>query len=727
MDGPGSQGLEESARASFSVLSDAEINLIRHALRGEVAEYSPSPDPANWDDPNNNPKDAGAWVGRTLRSDVIRWMCVSAEAQRAVDPRGIRISAAVISGKLDLSFVTVPFPLRFRNCSFSDPIDLSGARLSDLSLDGSRTHAIIADSVTIAGAISLARHFHACSEVRAIGADIRGSLTCTDATFDNPTGDALVVDGATVRGDIMLDDGFRSKGTVRLLGASIGGGLYCSNAAFENDTGWALSLDGATVHGDIFFDAGMSAAGEVRLLGASVGGQLLCSGGVFNNPDGDALSADGATVRGDVFFDAGFRASGTVRVPGADIRGSLYCSGGAFERPKGGALGAQRAKVGGSVFLDEGFRAQGAVRLSGASIGANLECSGGTFAHSTENPDALRADGVTVGGDVLLDNRFCATGVVGLTGAEVGGNLTLDTANLVHARITANRTIVRGRFSFCNVTTRGATPEQCANVELVGASAGILADTASSWPCAGHLDLDGFVYEHIVGSTDARDRQEWLRLTLTRSGGDRRFRPQPYEQLAKVLREQGNEAEAREILIGMEHDRQYSTPSAWRRAGLHLLGATVGYGYLPWRAVSWLTGLVVLGFVVFGWAFQAGIIVPSDKDAYADFERLGRTIPNYQSFCAAIYSLDTSLPLIDLGQKGRWTPSLDAASVSPARSDGLVFDRFCDATFLKIQIPRDWRRIAGRVVQAYLWVHLLLGWFFATMFVAGVTGLVRSR
>jgi len=31
----------------------------------------------------------------------------------------------------------------------------------------------------------------------------------------------------------------------------------------------------------------------------------------------------------------------------------------------------------------------------------------------------------------------------------------------------------------------------------------------------------------------------------------------------------------------------------------------------------------------------------------------------------------------------------------------------------------------GRVLRWYLWLHILLGWFFSSMFIAGITGLVR--
>ena len=33
----------------------------------------------------------------------------------------------------------------------------------------------------------------------------------------------------------------------------------------------------------------------------------------------------------------------------------------------------------------------------------------------------------------------------------------------------------------------------------------------------------------------------------------------------------------------------------------------------------------------------------------------------------------------------------------------------------------------GAYLRWYLWAHILLGWFFTSMFIAGVTGLVRRE
>ncbi|WP_374658377.1 hypothetical protein [Inhella sp.] len=115
-------------------------------------------------------------------------------------------------------------------------------------------------------------------------------------------GEGLMADGLQVNSDIVLRNGFVAKGEVRLLGAQIGGNLSCSGGRFEVLAGDALSADGAAVRGSVFLNEGFRTTGEVRLLGAQIGGNLECRGGRFEVLEGDALSADGAVVKGAVFL-----------------------------------------------------------------------------------------------------------------------------------------------------------------------------------------------------------------------------------------------------------------------------------------------------------------------------------------------------------------------------------------------------------------------------------------
>jgi hypothetical protein len=112
-----------------------------------------------------------------------------------------------------------------------------------------------------------------------------------------------------------------------------------------------------------------------------------------------------------------------------------------------------------------------------------------------------------------------------------------------------------------------------------------------------HIAPKGIGYDRILEApSDARSRLKWLRRSS-------RFGRQPYQQLAKVLRQQGDEAEARKVLVGMEDDsrRIAALPSYHRLLPwlwAWVLKLTINYGYDPLRALFWIAGFVLLGFVV---------------------------------------------------------------------------------------------------------------------------------
>jgi sRNA-binding regulator protein Hfq len=627
--------LEGLAQARFAPLSQAELKLLRAAPKGEVAFCGPS---AKNDDPANDPAKADEWgPEREIRADLIRWLCVDRDAASAVDPRGIQIYAARITGALDLAFVSVPFPLRLRRCCLTGNANLISTDLPALDLAGGRVLSVTAD-------------------------------------------------GANVRGNVFLNNGFNSEGEVRLLGAQVGGNLECSGGTFKNPGENALSADRADVKGSVFLSRDFSAEGEVRLLGAQIGGELGCRGGTFENPDGKALSADRADVKGSVFLGDGFSAAGEVRLHGAQIGGSLTCSGGTFKNPGKGALSADRADVKGSVFLSDRFSAEGEVRLLGTQIGGEVGCRGGTF----KNPDgrALNAGRADVKGSVFLSDGFRAEGEVQLTNAQIGGDLSCSDGKF--SRLRVQRATIAGALLW-----RGVEATEATGLDLENASAGFLIDDEKSWPGKGKLFLDGFVYGHISGESprDAKTRLGWLERQDP-------FTPKPYRQLAKVLRETGDDSGARRVLFEMECRRRQVQKRSWyARLGGWLLKWTIGYGFYPGRALGWLVLLSVLGWGLFRLGYLSGAMAPTDKDAYCFFRTQGRPPDYYQRFTASVYSLENSLPFVNLGQKDHWTPD-------PNPQGSWLMPGF---------------------LRWFRWGQVLLGWLLATLFVAGVTGVVRKE
>jgi len=648
------QELMRLATTQFNRLSDAEANLLRAVPKGEWAVCGSSSD---FDDATNDPAKADEWgPEREVHAGLIRWLSVDPAAADRVDPIGIHLFGARITGILDLSFVCVPFPLRLFRCRLAQEVLLRSAQLPALYLNGSRTGPIRAD-------------------------------------------------GLSVRGYLFLSDGFTAGGEVRLPGAQIGGGLDCSHGRFKNPpqkdviaSGKALIADGANVKGAVFLSDRFTAEGEVRFVGAEIGKNFECSGGTFNNPpqkdvagSGKALIADGANVRGSVFLNAGFAAKGEVRLVGTQIGSNLNCSRATFDNPRredlargGVALNADRLNIKGGVALCDGFIAEGEVRLPGARIGGELDCHGGTFS-----------------GLIIL-------------GANVAGHLLLFPIR--HA--------AKGE------------------IDLTNASADALFDDKTSWPASGNLRLDGFVYGRISeGPRDPETRLKWLALQPV-------FTPQPYRQLAKVLRESGDDRGARRILYEMEklrrteqsriwRDRLHnekltrrSRMAAWTRYGLargwgKVLKATIGYCFRLQRTLYWLIGLTVLGTLLFGLGYLGGSMAPTERDAYACFEKQGWPPRHYQAFNPFIYALENSVPVLKLGQDSAWAP--DPGPREQERAGAVNFPPWKWAAWVSGNYLNGWVIPPPWLLRVFRWLQIVMGWMLATLFVAGVTGVVRTE
>ncbi len=146
---------------------------------------------------------------------------------------------------------------------------------------------------------------------------------------------------------------------------------------------------------------------------------------------------------------------------------------------------------------------------------------------ATPDANALSADTIVVGKDVLLRNGFCARGVVRLVGAKVGGDLDFSKAQ-----------------------------SNAMSLHLGDSNVGRLIDDTASWQDLRALYLDGFVYTAIFGEPDKSNRTEVkARLLWIKKQQPKPFRPQPYQQLAKVFRESGREADAKRVLVAKEWAR----------------------------------------------------------------------------------------------------------------------------------------------------------------------------
>jgi hypothetical protein len=317
---------------------------------------------------------------------------------------------------------------------------------------------------------------------------------------------------------------------------------------------------------------------------------------------------------------------GRLALTNAHVSGELILNGATLESGGTWALFAGGLFVEGAVFCRDGFRSRGGLRLLGAQLSGGLIMPGARL----ENPhgEAILAEHATATAVELTDG-FGATGAVCLRGMHITNRLTLNGAALGEPG--GSLDCSRMQAGEIDLTPRTAPP---GGVDLRGARVEVLRDNEAVR--AAVVRLEGLTYTSLHaqdaaprGPVGVERRVAWIR-------GSPGYSPQPYEQLAGWYRLMGHDDDARLVLLEKQRHRRGTLRPLNRLRG-HVFDATVGYGYRPWRAGSWLLLLSLIGTLVFG----AHTPMPNKE---------GEGPP----FSALAYTLDLLIPIGGFGQRGAW-------------------------------------------------------------------------
>ncbi|MFF4170344.1 oxidoreductase [Streptomyces sp. NPDC001744] len=380
----------------------------------------------------------------------------------------------------------------------------------------------------------------------------------------------------------------------------------------------------------------------IRLTDAQIGTDLLISEiQVWPDQRGRAITADGMVVAQDLQAER-IETYGEVSLRGAQVGVSLNLRGSVLRAARDRrALNAPQLTVERTLYLNAAWVrevAEGTVD-SAVTPPYGIGPAPGTRNKPTEFHGGVRLD----------DGRFG------------------DAVDLKHARFLLDGSR-REEVSLRRITTpelrfNGERPEE-GRVVLNGAKVVTLLDMWSSWPGPGGLAMGGFVYENLVPYErfPLSLRLEWVAAATPE------YAPEPYERLATVLRNSGEDADAREVLLAKQRRRRETLPLAGKLWG-YLQDWAVAYGYRPGRAALWMAVLWAAGTV----AFSRYHPVPLKADEAPEWN-------------GSLYALDLLLPVINLGQEGYW------------RLEGV------------------WQWVVAGLI--------LLGWILATTVAAGATRLL---
>jgi len=569
------------------------------------------------------------------------------------------------------------------------------------------------------------------SEANTIRAELIRHLCLDPKTYENCPSKEISINGAFIEGDLNLINveiklllTFRNcnfEGQINLAGAKLPSldltgsrikGLYASRVEIKQSLILCQSDDA---------QQRPFSATNVFLGGAIIHGNLNCDGGQFYGGHEETFFAEHISV-GNNFLLRRATINGTLHIMFATIKGNLECDGMQITNPEKITIFAENITVSGNVYLRKieitdkssekkpwPFISEGEVVFTGARIAGNLECQAASLSNASRR--AFSGDKMQVDGVVLFREFLIAKGEVRFYAAQMD---ELDCTNGVFDNPSGDCFVgsymnVKRAFKWFDVSCEG-------RVILYKAKVTHLVDTYSSWPQKpGLLELDDFEYEMIETEPEIGfSRLKWLELQIPRDGIKAKFQRiidrtynrfqndpsqkrkivlphipgiQPYEQLILVLNKMGWYTEAKKIQIAKNrYVTKYLTHGVKFGRWIQSL---VDYGYSPIKALVPMIIMVILGAWCFQQAYDNQTITPTSSPVSVE-----STFYPYPEFNSILYSIDVFLPIVDLHQEEYWIPN-----------SGYPY---------------------GEYYYYYMVFHIAAGWFLTTLFVAAISGLVRT-
>lgn len=378
-----------------------------------------------------------------------------------------------------------------------------------------------------------------------------------------------------------------------------------------------------------------------------------------------------------------FKAKKEINLDTAIIRENLELTDGVFEN-----INLSRVEVGKSLFLNSKFIAKGDLNLKSSKIGGSLYFSGGKF-------KTIESNKIWIGGSVFLRDGFEASGEVNFHSCFIGKSFIFSNSNKIASLILNSAQISRLNFDISNVK---------------------------------NIDLDGCVYEHLNSIIFSQ--------LVEKMPKEDNFKPQPYKQLAKVLRNMGHNEDANNIMIKYNDELRKKDFLTCDRLFISILkwiyGKTAGYGYKPMKVLG--TMFIVWFFCsLFYWkASSVAVFAPSNplifqyKDYKVKIADEGTAIGDffnskdykctddtiecnnwtnsklldeeYTTFNPFMYSLDVILPIVDLQVEKDWGQYVSS-------NNGTLND----------------------FTRWLMWFEILFGWIYSLILVAILSGLAKNE
>ena len=210
----------------------------------------------------------------TLRASLLRQLLLE-QGETALNPKGLRVRGAWISGTLDLQGTDCNRDITLGNCVLEAPLNFVNARLRGLHLMGCTAKGLMGDNAHFGGSVYIRGETSMAGELSLAGARISGDLQVCGARLVADGQDAIFapslrIDGSLFLGNYPYADGettLTAAGAIFLSSVHVAHDVFLTHTSVSLNDGAFLQqvFDGTEEHGSDI---------SVSLARAQVGGIL---------------------------------------------------------------------------------------------------------------------------------------------------------------------------------------------------------------------------------------------------------------------------------------------------------------------------------------------------------------------------------------------------------------------------------------------------------------------
>ncbi|MDX9961358.1 MAG: hypothetical protein RBS32_07805 [Aliarcobacter sp.] len=418
----------------------------------------------------------------------------------------------------------------------------------------------------------------------------------------------------------------------------------------------------------------------INFANSKIGGSFISEGSIYNNKD-KSINFNGAIIDGAVFLTNNFSSKGMIDFNSSNI-GTLDCT----NAKKIKYLNCNGAIIKGAVYIIK-ISEIDIIDLSHTQIKGNIECT-----NSKNN-------------EFICESSF------------IKNNIAFDefSTNLLNLGLSK----IDGMLKISNLIINDSCILSSSKINQLWFQEIFWIKTLKN------IDLDGLQYEHLyMQNLNLTILLQWL-------GKMPEFKPQPYKQLSKVLRNMGHNEDANNIMIKYNDELRKKDFLTCDRLFISILkwiyGKTSGYGYKPMRVLGTMFMVWFLCSLFYWNASKVAVFAPTNplvfqkKDSYqcnvnsngtplsdtfswnkynsANNWVLNKNLDGeYTTFNPFMYSLDVILPIVDLQVEKDWGQYIPL-------NNGTLND----------------------VTRWLMWFEILFGWIYSLILVAILSGLAKNE